>query len=305
MMTSFAERTQAARDWVDRLFPAAAKPYARLMRIDRPIGIWLLMFPCWWGVALASPSWPDPWLLALFAIGAATMRAAGCAFNDVVDRGVDRRVARTASRPVASGLVSVPRALALAAFLSLVGLIVLLQFNGFTIALAIASLALVIVYPFAKRFTDWPQMVLGLAFNWGALVGWVAVKGELSWSAFLLYLGGVAWTLGYDTIYAHQDARDDRTAGVRSTALLFGARSKRWIGAFYGAFLTCVFAAAVMEEVAVVLVAPLLGPVAAQLAWQVGTLKASDPQNCLRRFRSNQWAAAGVFAALVIGRVAG
>lgn len=209
------------------------RPYARLARLDRPIGIWLLMFPCWWGTALASPTFPSPWFLILFALGATVMRAAGCVMNDIADRDFDARVARTANRPIASGVISVRQALAFMAALSLVGLLVVMQFNPFTVLLAAASLILVALYPFAKRVTDWPQAVLGLTFNWGALVGWSAVTGGLDLPALLLYAAGFFWTLGYDTIYAHQDKADDAVIGVRSTALRFGNRTRLWLTGFY------------------------------------------------------------------------
>ena len=223
-----------AGDWIDRRLPAIARPYARLARIDRPIGIWLLMFPCWWGTALATPGWPDPRLLALFAIGAAIMRGAGCTLNDLADRDFDARVARTAGRPIPSGAVSVRQAIAFMIALCLAGLLVLLQFNLFAVGLGASSLLLVAVYPFAKRVTYWPQAVLGLTFNWGALVGWAAVRGDLGWPAVVLYAAGLLWTLGYDTVYAHQDKEDDILIGVKSTALKLGAATKPWLWAFYG-----------------------------------------------------------------------
>ena len=222
-----------AGDWIDRWVPAGARPYLRLARIDRPIGIWLLMFPCWWSTALATPGWPDPWLLLLFAMGAAIMRGAGCTLNDLADRDFDARVARTAGRPIPSGVVSVRRAVVFMIALCLSGLLVLLQFNAFAVALGASSLLLVVVYPFAKRVTYWPQVVLGLTFNWGALLGWAAVRGDLGWPAVVLYAAGLLWTLGYDTIYAHQDKEDDILIGVKSTALKLGPATKPWLWAFY------------------------------------------------------------------------
>ena len=215
-----------ASNWVDRWAPRSLRPYLRLGRFDRPIGIWLLLFPCWWSQTLAEVERGQPYpslsFLALFAAGAIAMRAAGCAYNDYVDRDIDAGVARTRNRPIPSGQVSSLQALLFVAVLSLAGLVVLVQFNAFTILLAISSLLVVLAYPFAKRFTSYPQIVLGLAFNWGALVGWSAVKGSIGWPAVLLYAGCVLWTIGYDTIYAHQDKEDDALLGLGSTALSFG-----------------------------------------------------------------------------------
>ncbi len=220
-----------AGNWVDRNAPAVARPYLRLARMDRPIGTWLLLFPCWWSLALAEVSrlqpYPNVWYLALFAVGALAMRGAGCAYNDYVDRDYDAQVARTASRPIPSGQVRPRQALLFAVALALVGFVVLIQFNTFTIWLGISSLGLVALYPFMKRITYWPQLVLGLAFNWGALMGWAAVKGSLSAAPLLLYAGSVLWTIGYDTIYAHQDKEDDLMLGLKSTALRFGERDGR------------------------------------------------------------------------------
>lgn len=216
--------------WVTHYAPEWLKPYARLGRWDRPIGWWLLLWPCWWSAALVAAhsgaGHPDPWHLFLFLVGAIAMRGAGCTYNDVVDRNIDAGVERTKMRPIPSGAVTVRQALAFAALQGLVGLAVLLQFNTFTIVLAFSSLLLVAIYPFMKRITSWPQFVLGLAFNWGAFLGWTAGAGSLGWPAVMLYLGGIAWTIGYDTIYAHQDRRDDAIIGVRSTARLFADHSR-------------------------------------------------------------------------------
>jgi 4-hydroxybenzoate polyprenyltransferase len=218
-------------NWVDRVLPAAWRPYARMARFDRPIGTWLLLFPGWWSVAMASDiaaaPWMFLWLMALFGIGAMVMRGAGCTFNDITDRDFDAKVARTANRPIPSGQVSVKQAVVWMVALSLTGCAVLLQFNLFAILVGIASLVLVAIYPFMKRITYWPQIVLGLAFSWGALMGWAAAFGRLDWPAVLLYAGSIAWVIAYDTIYAHQDAEDDALIGVKSTARLFGARTHR------------------------------------------------------------------------------
>ncbi|MFZ1413964.1 MAG: 4-hydroxybenzoate octaprenyltransferase [Defluviicoccus sp.] len=291
-------------DWVDRLLPSGMRPYARLARLDRPIGIWLLMFPSWWGAALASPTFPSPWFLILLALGATVMRAAGCVMNDIADRDFDARVARTANRPIASGVISVRRALAFMAALTLAGLLVLVQFNRFTVMLAAASLILVALYPFAKRVTDWPQAVLGLTFNWGALVGWSAVTGGLTLPALLLYAAGFFWTLGYDTIYAHQDKTDDAVIGVRSTALLLGDRTRSWLAGFYGLAIV-LFAAAGGSAGGLgwPFAAGVLA-VALHLAWQTATLDTDDAKGCLARFRANRHVGLMVFLAIVAGRLA-
>ena len=225
-------------NWVDRWAPPTFRPFLRLGRFDRPIGTWLLLFPCWWSQTLAEVErgqpYPSLWLLALFALGATAMRAAGCAYNDYVDRDIDARVARTRNRPIPSGAVTPRAALMFVALMSLCGLAVLLTFNTLTILIAIASLAVVALYPFAKRFTSYPQFILGLAFNWGALVGWVAVKGAVQLPSVLLYAGCVLWTIGYDTIYAHQDKEDDALLGLGSTAISFGDNTVSWVGGLYG-----------------------------------------------------------------------
>ncbi len=289
-------------NWVDRHAPEAAKPYLRLMRADRPIGTWLLLWPCWWSAALAwnasGARVPDPWLLALFAIGATAMRGAGCIYNDIADRHYDAQVARTRTRPIPSGQVSVAQAAVFMIVLCLVGLAVLLQFNAFAIALGMASLGVVAFYPFMKRITYWPQAVLGLAFSWGALMGWAEVFGSLAAPAFLLYAGAIAWTIGYDTIYAHQDKEDDALVGLKSTALKFGDRTKPWLTGFFGAAVLLIALAGHMAGAGWVFMAGIaiasLHPI-----WQIVTLDVNDPANCLRRFRSNRDFGALVFAALI------
>ena len=289
-------------NWVDRLAPEPWRPYLRLARADRPIGTWLLLFPCWWGLALAEVSQQRPYpvlaSLALFAIGAFVMRSAGCAYNDWADRDFDARVARTQNRPIPSGQVTPEAALLFAGVLCVAGFLVLVQFNWFTIALATASLLLVASYPFMKRFTYWPQLVLGLTFNWGALVGWASAKGSLALPAILLYFGSVLWTIGYDTIYAHQDAEDDLALGLKSTALKFGEDTPSWIGGFYsGAILLWTLAGFLAGTHLVFFFGIAL--VALQMAWQVSTLDIHDVENCLWRFRSNRDVGAGIFLALV------
>ncbi len=211
-----------ADDWIARRAPGFARPYLRIARADRPIGWWLLLWPCWWSVAMASEAWPSPWLMALFLVGAVVMRAAGCCWNDIADRDFDGRVERTRTRPIPAGDLTVLQAGLFMVLLALVGLAVLLSFNRFAILVGVVSLAPVAIYPFMKRVTWWPQFFLGIAFNWGALLGWAAVRGSLEWPALLLYLGGIAWTLGYDTIYAHQDKEDDALLGLKSSAIHLG-----------------------------------------------------------------------------------
>jgi len=311
------ERAQGIADapsgnWADRYAPAYARPYLRLARLDRPIGLWLLMLPCWWAVGLAEVAlgrpYPSPWLLALFALGALTMRAAGCAYNDYIDRDYDAQVARTASRPIPAGLVTPAEALAFAAICALAGLLVLIQFNEFTIRLGAASLALVAVYPFLKRYTYWPQLALGLAFNWGALVGWSAVTGSLGLPAILLYCGSVLWTIGYDTIYAHQDKEDDLMLGLKSTAIRFGEDTMSWLGGLYAGAVVFWLAAGVLAGTHLIFFTAVV-LVSLQLAWQVMTLDVADAQNCLRRFRSNRDVGLVIFLGLVadmaLSRLAG
>jgi len=293
-----------ADGWIDRLAPAAARPYLRLARLDRPVGWWLLLLPCWWGTALAADGWPDAGYLALFLVGAIVMRGAGCTLNDIVDRDVDRRVARTASRPVASGAVSVGQAFGWLGALSLVGLVVLLRFNAFTAALGAASLLLVAVYPFMKRIPDWPQAWLGLTFNYGALLGWSAVHGGLDVPALALYAAGIAWTLGYDTIYAHQDKEDDALIGVRSTALRLGDRTRPWLAGFYAITVTMLAVAGLLAGLDWPFW-PGLAVAALHFAWQVRRVDLDDPRHCLAVFKANRDVGLIIFAAIVAGRVLG
>jgi len=291
--------------WVDRLVPPGSRPYLRLARIDRPIGAWLLLIPCWWGVALATAAapgwrWPDPVFFALFAVGALVMRGAGCTWNDILDREIDGRVARTATRPIPSGEVSVRQAIAFLLFLLLCGLVVLLPFNAFTIAVAAASLVLVAIYPMMKRVTYWPQIFLGLAFNWGALVGWAAVTGSLAAPPLLLYAAGIAWTLGYDTIYAHQDKEDDVLIGVKSTALKLGRHTRPWLWGFYAATVALLAAAGDAAALGWPYFA-LLALAALQLGWQAATVDIDSPADCLAKFRSNRLAGLLVLAGMIAG----
>ena len=223
--------------WIDRLMPSWSRSYLKLARADRPIGTWLLLWPCLWGIILAARGDLNEVridLIALFTVGAVVMRGAGCTYNDIVDRDFDAKVARTALRPIPSGDVGVPRAWMFLGFQLLIGFIILLQFNVLTIALGVASLALIATYPFMKRITYWPQAWLGLTFNWGALMGWTAVTGSITWPAIALYAAGFFWTLGYDTIYAHQDKEDDALIGVKSSALALGNQTIPFIISMYG-----------------------------------------------------------------------
>ncbi len=290
-------------NWVDRHAPRRWRPYLRLARFDRPIGGWFLLFPCWWGQAMgelaAGRTYPNAWHLVLFLVGAFVMRGAGCTYNDIVDRDIDAGVARTRGRPIPSGEVTARQAAVFMVALCFVGLAVLLQFNTVTIWLGIASLALVAIYPFMKRFTYWPQLVLGLTFKWGALVGWTAARGELEWPAVLLYAGCVVWTVGYDTIYAHQDKEDDLALGLKSTAIRFGDATKPWLTGLYGAALVLWAAASAMAG-AGVMTAIALVAAAGLLVWQITTLDMTDPSNCLARFKSNRFVGWLLFAGLVL-----
>ena len=296
----------APDNWVDRRAPPWALPYLRLSRIDRPIPVWLLLLPGWWSIALAAPTGllPSVRLLVLFAIGALVMRGAGCTFNDIVDRDIDGRVERTRNRPLPSGQVTLSRAIAWMLLQALLGLGVLLCLTPVAIDLGIASLALVAIYPFMKRVTWWPQLFLGLAFNWGALMGWAAVRDALPPAPILLYLGGIAWTLGYDTIYAHQDKDDDALIGVKSTARLFGKDTRRWLRRFHAAALGGIALAGLIAGLGWFYLVLLL-PAAAHLAWQIAALDIDDPADCLAKFRSNRDLGLLVLAAIVIARMAG
>lgn len=278
-------------NWVDRWAPKAVRPYLRLARFDRPIGSWLLLFPCWWSLALAElasgKALPSFWYAMLFLIGAFAMRGAGCCWNDIVDRNYDAGVARTRSRPIPSGQISVKQALAFMALLCVVGLAVLVQLNVYTIVLALSSIGLIAIYPFMKRYTYWPQVVLGLTFKWGALVGWATVRGELEAPALLLYAGCVLWTIAYDTIYAHQDKEDDLAIGLKSTAIRFGDSTRPWLSGFFAGALT-LWAAAIGLAGAHWPAFLGLGVIAGHFAWQVGTLDIRSPENCLVRFKSNR-----------------
>ncbi len=289
-------------NWVDRFAPSGLKPWLRLVRADRPIGAWLLLWPCWWSVALsarAAGEFPDPFLLLLFAIGAFAMRSAGCIYNDIIDRDIDAKVARTRARPLASGQIPVTSAMALGVGLCFIGLLVLLNFNPFAIALGFGSVGIVLIYPLMKRVTFWPQAVLGLAFSWGALMGWAADVGGLELAPVVLYAAAVAWTIGYDTIYAHQDKEDDVLMGLKSTALRFGTNTPLWLSLFFGITIGGIAFSGWLVGAGAIFYCGLVAA-SAHLIWQVATLDINDSQNCLDRFRSNHGFGAIVFLALVL-----
>src|ERR1700737_494311 len=288
----------ATGNWVDTRAPPWSRPYLRLSRLDRPIGSWLLLIPCWWSAALAAGVISDlsrlPLIIVLFLIGAFVMRGAGCTWNDITDRDLDALVERTRSRPIPAGQVSVPQAAAFLVVQALIGLAVLVQFNRFAIATGIASLVIVAVYPFMKRITWWPQIVLGLAFSWGALMGFAVTFGRIDATALLLYTGSIAWVIGYDTIYANKDAGGARRIGLKSTALLFGARTRPALMVFYGL-------AVILIGMALALGGTRwpawigLAAFAAHFIWQIRPLPISDRALCLRIFKSNRDAGLPLF----------
>jgi 4-hydroxybenzoate polyprenyltransferase len=300
-------------NWVDRRAPAAARPYLRLSRADRPIGTWLLLIPCWWGLLLAAAAGPaglgafDLWIAGGCALGAFLMRGAGCTWNDLTDRDIDAQVARTRSRPLPSGQVTPRQATVWMVAQALAAFLILLTFPAEAVALGIGSLALVAIYPFAKRFTWWPQVFVGLAFTGGALRGWAAHARALAATAVLLYAAGIAWTLFYDTIYAHQDREDDALIGVKSTARLFGTRTKRWLAGFLaaatGLAAAAIFAAGLGGGALASGLAGVLG-FALHLGWQLRRLDIDDAAGCMMLFRANRDAglilAAGLLGAAIL-----
>lgn len=277
--------------WVDLIAPRPLRPYLKLARIDRPIGWWLLLLPCWWSAGLAAIAagrpFPDPWHLALFLIGAVAMRGAGSTFNDIVDRDLDAQVSRTRARPLPSGVVSPAQAAGFMLLQALIGFVVLIQFNRFTIWLGIASLGLVAIYPFMKRFMNMPQFVLGLAFAWGALVGWAAVFGRLDAPAVLAYLAAIVWTIAYDTIYALQDIEDDEVVGIRSSARWFGGNTRGAVAALYALATLAIGAAAHLSGAGLVGFLAIAA-FAGHLAWQVSRIPGARPAEALMLFRSNR-----------------
>jgi 4-hydroxybenzoate polyprenyltransferase len=305
-MNDAARVADATGNWVDTVAPSWSRPYLRLARFDRPIGSWLLLMPCWWSAALSAGVAHRldrlPFDVPLFFIGAFVMRGAGCTWNDITDRDLDAKVERTRSRPIPAGQVSVKAALVFLVGQALVGLVVLLQFNRFAVATGIASLLIVAIYPFMKRITWWPQIVLGLAFSWGALMGFAATFGRLYATAFVLYAGSICWVIAYDTIYAHQDAEDDALIGIKSTARLFADRTHEALVIFYGLAVVLIGVAFALAGSGV---AAWIGLAlfAVQLGWQVRKLKINDPALCKRLFYSNREAGLILFAGLAIDAV--
>ena len=299
--TKIADAVQAS--WIENL-PASLIPYAQLMRLDRPMPMWLLLLPCWWSLILAQISlgggMPDLWKGFLFLVGSIVMRGAGCTLNDIVDRDIDAKVRRTSARPLPAGLISLRGAFLFLGAQLLVGLVILLQFNHLTIITAIASLAIVAIYPFMKCITYWPQVVLGFAFNWGALLGWTSIHNDFALSPLLLYLGGISWTLAYDTIYAHQDKDDDALIGVKSTALRFGDATIYWLVLFFALALVLIDASLWFVS------APLLAHVgvagaALHAAWQVSQFDGNNSAVCLKLFRANRMFGVIILVGLLIG----
>ena len=288
--------------WVDRVAPAALRPYLRLARIERPIGWWLLLLPCWWSAALASVAaaqpWPSPAHCALFLIGAVAMRGAGSTYNDIVDRDLDARVERTRMRPLPSGQVTLKSVIAFLILQCLIGLAILLQFNAFAVATGFASVGIVLLYPFMKRFFWMPQIVLGFAFSWGALMGWAAAFGSLEAAPIVLYLGTIPWVVGYDTIYALQDIEDDEIAGIKSSARFFGAKVRLGIAACYALSIAFIGAALVLAGAGYLAYAGL-ALFAGHLGWQVARTDPADGAGALRLFRANRNAGLVLFAGLV------
>lgn len=284
-------------DWIERL-PPSWQPYARLARLDRPVGVWLLLWPAFWALALVRA---DLTFYLLFTIGAVVMRAAGCVINDMWDRELDAQVERTKLRPLASGVLSLKQAGVFLLALLLVGLVILLQFPPLAIGLGAASLVLIILYPLMKRVTWWPQAFLGLTFNWGVLMG-AAVVGFLPLWAWPLYAAGVLWTLGYDTIYAHQDREDDALAGIKSTARMFAGQSKFWVGGFYAGCVLLILLAGMVAQVGWGFYGMMI-LAAAHLVWQVQGWQMNNPADCLRRFRANRDFGLLVFLAMLAGAV--
>ena len=306
MSTTAAHVADATGNWVDTRAPPWSRPYLRLSRLDRPIGSWLLLMPCWWSAALAAGVVGDigqlPLIIALFFVGAFVMRGAGCTWNDITDRDLDALVERTRSRPIPAGQVSVPQAAAFLVVQALIGLAVLLQFNRFAVMTGIASLVIVAVYPFMKRITWWPQIVLGLAFSWGALMGFAVTQQRIGATALALYAGSILWVIGYDTIYAHQDREDDALIGIKSTARLFGAKTRQALILFYGLAVVLIglaFGLAGAGYMAFIGFAAF----AAHLVWQIARLQIGDPALCLRIFKSNRDAGLLLFAGLLADAV--
>ncbi|CAG9532652.1 unnamed protein product [Cercopithifilaria johnstoni] len=287
-----------------QISPKSVQPYLKLMRIDKPTGFWLLYWPCTWSIALATPpgSLPDLKMLALFGAGSILMRSAGCIVNDIFDKDYDKMVERTKSRPLASGELNNRQAVAVLSLLLSGSFLILLQFSWFSVIVGASSLFLVVAYPLAKRYTYWPQLVLGLTFNWGALLGWAVIRDELCTVALLLYMASVNWTLIYDTIYAHQDKTDDLIAGIKSTALLFGDKTKYLLAGFAALTILGIGTTGFMVQQTW----PFYSALAAtgvHLAWQIATVNINDPKDCWKKFKTNQWLGVILFTGIVAGNL--
>ncbi|XP_071697844.1 4-hydroxybenzoate geranyltransferase 2 [Rutidosis leptorrhynchoides] len=291
--------------WIDLYLPKSVRPYAHLARLDKPIGTWLLAWPCMWSITLAAfpGHLPDFKMMALFGCGAFLLRGAGCTINDLLDQDIDTKVERTKMRPIASGALTQPQGISFLGSQLLLGLLILLQLNDYSRILGASSLLLVFSYPLMKRITFWPQAFLGLTFNWGALLGWSAVRGSLDPAVVLpLYLSGVCWTLVYDTIYAHQDKEDDKIVGVKSTALRFGDSTKKWVSGFGIACITSLALSGFYANLGLPFYL-FLGGAAGQLAWQIWTVDLYNRADCNKKFVSNKWFGAIVFSGILIGRL--
>ena len=288
--------------WIEKLLPVVLHPYSRLARLDRPIGTWLLLLPCLFSTVLASDDIPDSKILLLFICGAIIMRGAGCTLNDIIDRDFDKNVDRTATRPIPSGSITVQAAIVFLFIQLFAGLIILVQFDFFAILIGCLSLPIIIAYPFAKRVTNWPQLCLGIVFNWGAILGWAVVTGEVGMPAIFLYVGGIAWTLGYDTIYAHQDREDDVLIGVKSTALNLITKTKAWIFSFFVLTIILFGLAGWTSDLSWPF---YFGLTLAFLhsAWQVVTLDVNHSKNCLTRFKSNRDFGLLLLASIICGKL--
>ena len=302
MSESAGRVADATGNWVDGLAPAVTRPYLRLARLDRPIGSWLLLMPCWWSLGIAgmrAGELPRLSYIVLFFIGAFAMRGAGCTWNDLVDRDLDAKVERTRSRPIPSGQVSPRNAALFLVAQALAGLAVLQQFNRYTVMCGFASLGVVAIYPIMKRNTYWPQIVLGLAFSWGALMGWPAAFGRLDLPALVLYAGSICWVIAYDTIYAHQDREDDMMIGIKSTALLFRERTQPMLAIFYAAAVVLIGLSGWMAGGGIIFIAGMIA-FAAHLAWQVVRIDVDDPAHCLMLFKANRDAGLILFGAMLL-----
>lgn len=311
-MTKLDERIKKAPEdtiksgWVNKLSPEFALGYLQLMRADRPIGTWLLLWPALWSITMASHFYgdltvlPNLKLIILFTLGAFVMRGAGCVVNDLWDRDADGKVERTKDRPLPSGRVSVRNAFIFLSILCLIGFIILMQLNRFTQILGFSSLFLIALYPLMKRITNWPQLVLGFTFNWGVLMGWASVSGKLELATMVMYIGSIFWTLGYDTIYAHQDKEDDATIGVKSTALLFGKKTCIWLSVFYAYTITMFIIAGWLSNMNISYYVGMLGA-AAHLVYQLRKLDIDNRENCLHLFKSNHYFGIIVFISILLG----